>query len=219
MATPAESPPRGRAAAVLAIVVAAAVAVLVVAAAHRIAAPRIAANQRAAEIARLTAVLGDTRFDNDPVADRITVRDPEHLGTDRPLPIHRARLGGRPVAALIEVEAPGGYGGVIRLVIAVRPDGRVIGVRVLSHHETPGVGDGIETGKSGWIAKFAGRSLGDPPPSRWALRRDGGDYDQLTGATVTSRAVTVAVRDALDWYATHREDVFATPSDPPAGGR
>ena len=186
---------------------------------HHWAAPRIAAHERAASIARLTAVLGGMRFDNDVLADKIEVRDPELLGSEHPMPVYRARLAGRPVAALIEVAAPGGYGGAMRLLVAVHPDGRLIGVRVITHHETPGVGDGIDPRKSSWLARFEGRSLGDPPVGQWSVRKDGGTFDQYTGATVTSRAAVGAVRDALLWYDAHRAQVFTTPSNPPGAGR
>ena len=185
---------------------------------HQWAAPRIAAHEREARVARLTAVLGTTRFDNDVLADAITVRDPELLGTDRAMPVYRARLGGQPAAALIETVAPGGYGGSMVLLVAVRPDGRLIGVQVISHHETPGIGDGIEPRRSGWLARFTGRALGDPPVGQWTVRRDGGEFDQYTGATVTSRAVVGAVRDTLRWYDANRARVFAEPPDPAAAG-
>jgi electron transport complex protein RnfG len=205
-------PHRLRAIATLAAAVAASVGL--VALVHELAAPRIAAHERAARMARLAASLGGTRFDNDLLTDVVTVRDPDLLGGDEPVPVHRARLGGRPVAALIEVVAPGGYGGAIRLLVAVRPDGRLIGVRVLSHSETPGLGDRIEERRSDWITRFAGRALGDPPIERWKVRKDGGDFDQFTGATVTPRAVVGAVRDALRWYAAHSSEVFTLPPDP-----
>ena len=213
MASPAEPAPR-RAATAAAVAIAAVVAVAVVALAYRIAAPRIEAQRHAEAIAQLTEVLGGLPFDNDPLTDVIAVRDPALLGTDRPLPVHRVRLAGQPVAALIETVAPRGYGGTIRLLVAVTPDGKVIGVRVLQHHETPGVGDRIEPGRSGWLKQFIDRSLGNPPDSRWGLRRDGGDYDQLSGATVTSRSVTIAIRDALAWYAQNRTQVFGEPPAP-----
>ena len=215
MASPADTTPR-RGATAAAIAIAAVVAVAVVALAYRIAAPRIEAHRHAEAIALLTEVLGGLPFDNDPLTDMIAVRDPALLGTDRPLPVHRVRLAGQPVAALIETVAPRGYGGTIRLLVAVTPDGKVIGVRVLEHHETPGVGDRIESGRSGWLKQFIDRSLGGPPDSRWALRRDGGDYDQLSGATVTSRAVTTAIRDGLAWYSQNRAQVFDAPAAPAA---
>ena len=216
MASPADAAPR-RGATAASIAIAAAIAMAVVALAYRVAAPRIEAHRHAEAIAQLTEVLDGLSFDNDPLTDVIEVRDPGLLGTDRPLPVHRVRLAGRPVAALIEVVAPRGYGGTIRLEVAVRPDGSVIGVRVLEHHETPGVGDRIAADRSDWLEQFVGRALGNPTDARWSLRRDGGDYDQLSGATVTSRAVTLAVRDALAWYAQNRSQVFDAPSSPPTG--
>ena len=214
MAIPAD-PARSRTGLALAV---AGLALALAAAVHHWAAPRIAAHEHAARVARLTAVLGDTRFDNDVLDDMITVQDPDLLGSDRPMPVYRARLGGRPVAALIEAMAPGGYGGSIVLLVAVRPDGQLIGVRVISHHETPGVGDRIDPKHSNWLSTFIDRALGDPPVGEWSLRRDGGSFDQYTGATVTSRAVVGAVRDALRWYDAHRDEVFATPAHPAAAG-
>ena len=212
----AEATPGSRRVAALTVLAAVLCAVGLVALVHHYAAPRIAASERAARIARLTVVLGDLRFDNDVLADVVLVRDAALLGTDRPLPLHRARLDGRPVAALMEVVAPGGYGGAIRLIVAMQPDGSLIGVRVLSHSETPGVGDAIEPQRSGWLERLTGHGLGDPALERWAIRKDGGDFDQYTGATVTSRAVVGAVRDALRWYDAHRDEAFAAPSEPTA---
>jgi electron transport complex protein RnfG len=151
------------------------------------------------------------RFDNDPVADRIAVADPR-LGTPLPVAVYRARQDGRPVAAILAPVAPDGYGGPIRLLAAVGPDGRLLGVRVLEHRETPGLGDGIEADKSPWIEGFAGRFLDDPPAPRWAVKRDGGDFDQLAGATVTPRAVVQAVRRTLDVAAAHRDRLFTAPA-------
>jgi Na+-translocating ferredoxin:NAD+ oxidoreductase subunit G len=202
--------------AALTLTIAAAVAVGAVALVHDIAEPRIAANERAQRVARLAAVLGTARYDNDLLGDVILVRDPERLGTDDRVPIHRARLDGRPVAALIETVAPGGYAGAIRLLVAVGADGRLLGVRVLAHKETPGLGDAIDERKSDWILSFTGRSLGDPAPGRWKVRKDGGDFDQFTGATVTPRAVVGAIQDALLYYQSHRQQIFALPADPAA---
>ena len=112
--------------------------------------------------------------------------------------------------------APDGYAGAIRLLVAVAPDGRLLGVRVLSHKETPGLGDAIDSRRSGWIGAFAGRSLEDPREDRWKVRKDGGDFDQLTGATVTPRAVVRAVRNALVYFDRHRDALLAQPAEPPA---
>jgi electron transport complex protein RnfG len=202
----------------LLLLAAALVAVGAVAVVHDLAQPRIEANERAARVAKLAEVLGTTQYDNDLLGDVIEVRDAELLGTDAALPVHRARLAGQPVAALITAVAPGGYGGPIRIVVAVGADGEVIGVRVLAHKETPGLGDGIERRKSDWIDGFAGRSLGSPPADRWRVRKDGGEFDQFTGATVTPRAVVSAVRGALAWFDVHRDEVFTRPADAPSAG-
>jgi electron transport complex protein RnfG len=218
MATPVADGPRRRPLrAAFTLAVAAVAAVGAVALVHDITAPRIAANERAQRVARLAAVLGSAAYDNDLLSDVAYVRDPELLGTDERLPIHRARLGGRPVAALIETVAPDGYAGAIRLLVAVDANGRLLGVRVLRHKETPGLGDGIDERKSGWILRFAGRSLEDPAPARWKVRKDGGDFDQFTGATVTPRAVVGAVEDALLYFQAHRDEIFALPPDAAAG--
>lgn len=173
------------------------IAVAVLAMVNEATRERVAASDRAHRVASFERLLGKLRHDNDLLADRILVSDSELLGSIAPMPVYRARLGGEPVAAILETVAPEGYSGSIRLLVAVTPDGRLLGVRVLEHHETPGLGDAIEERKSGWILSFTGRSLGDPPSERWRVRKDGGDFDQFTGATVTPRAVVAAVRNAL----------------------
>lgn len=182
-----------------------------------LAGPRIAANERAQRVAKLVEVLGDARYDNDILADVVWVTDPELLGTDEPLPAHRARLGGQPVAVLLTTVAPDGYSASIRLLVAIREDGRLLGVRVLTHRETPGLGDGIERRKSTWIDSFTGRSLDDPSLERWKVRKDGGDFDQFTGATVTPRAVVGAVRNALLYFDAHRTELLDAPAAPQPG--
>jgi electron transport complex protein RnfG len=189
-----------------------AVAVGLVSLVHDLAEPRIEASRHAQRLAQLTAVIGGLHYDNDPLADTVEVRDPELLGTDRPLTVHRVRAGGHPVAVLLNAIAPDGYSGAIRLLVAVDPSGTLLGVRVLEHHETPGLGDGIELRRGNWIRSFDGRSLGDPPPGRWGVRKDGGDFDQLTGATVTPRAVVAAVRNALVYFERHRAELLAAPA-------
>ena len=118
--------------------------------------------------------------------------------------------------------APDGYSGDIHLLLGVDPDGRVLGLRVIRHRETPGLGDYIERRRSDWILGFDGRRLGEPEAARWAVRQDGGDFDARSGATVTPRAVVKAVRRALAGLDAHRAVLFpGTPSpqpSPPAGG-
>ena len=201
-----------RAAAVLAAAAVAAVALVSVV--HDRAQPQIEASRRAQQLAELTTVIGDLTYDNDPLTDTLLLHDPELLGADRPLVVHRVRHAGATVAVLLNVVAPDGYAGPIRLLVAVDGTGRVLGVRVLEHRETPGLGDVIEERRSDWIRGFDGRSLGDPPAGRWEVRRDGGDFDQFTGATVTPRAVVRAVRKALTYVERHRDELFAAAPSP-----
>jgi len=191
-------------------------AVVLLALVHDATRDRVAASERAHRAAAFDRVLGKASYDNDLLADRIEVRDPELLGTDASLPVYRARLAGRPVAAVLETVAPDGYSGSIRLLVGVTPDGRLLGVRVLQHQETPGLGDAIEERRSDWIRSFDGRSLGRPPTGRWKVRKDGGDFDQLTGATVTPRAVVTAVRNTLLFVERQGPALFAPA--PPSGG-
>ncbi len=168
----------------------------------------IAAAERAERLRGLNALLPTALYDNDPIADAIEVRDPYHLGSPDPVTVYRAWQAGTPVAVGFTVIAPDGYSGPIRLLVVIRADGTLAGIRVLTHRETPGLGDPIEERKSPWGRQFAGRGLGDPPEERWKVRRDGGDFDQLAGATITPRAVVKAVKLALLYFEEHRAALF-----------
>ena len=114
-----------------------------------------------------------------------------------------------------------GYAGEIELILGVDSDGRILGVRVLSHAETPGLGDRIEASKSDWILGFNGRSLENTTSRQWHVKRDGGDFDQFTGATITPRGVVRAVHEGLDFFRQHRGELLAISragNDPPAEG-
>jgi electron transport complex protein RnfG len=168
----------------------------------------IADAERDARRHALEIVLPSARYDNDPDADAVHVHAPAWLGPD-PTTVLRATHDGRPAALVFDVVATDGYAGPIALRIAVDRDGRVLGVRVTDHRETPGLGDGIEAARSGWIDGFRGRSLGAPPAARWRVRRDGGDFDQFAGATATPRAVVAAVARTLAFVATHGDALRA----------
>jgi electron transport complex protein RnfG len=218
MDTRATETTRRTARAALALGAAVAVAVGVLALVHEGTSARVAATERAQRLAYFDTLLGGARHDNDLLADRVLVHDPELLGTDERVPVYRARREGQPVAAIIASVAPDGYSGAIRLLVAIAADGRLLGVRVVAHKETPGLGDAIDERKSDWIHGFAGRSLASPPPPRWTVRKDGGDFDQFTGATVTPRAVIQAVYRTLQYFERHEAEIFAAPSPPPASG-
>ncbi|MEX0900402.1 MAG: electron transport complex subunit RsxG [Gammaproteobacteria bacterium] len=169
---------------------------------------RIADNERQALLESLALIVDPARYDNDPLADTIQLAD-VRLG-DGPITVFRARRADEPVAAVFAVTAPDGYAGPIRILVAVNVDGTVSGVRVIAHRETPGLGDPIDASRSDWIHTFAGRSLGDPPRARWTVRKDGGAFDQFTGATITPRTVVHAVRRALEFFEENQEALFAT---------
>ncbi|NKN32120.1 electron transport complex subunit RsxG [Marichromatium bheemlicum] len=174
-------------------------------------ADRIAENQRQAMERKLAAILPAGESDNDPLTDTIEVSARELLGADTTR-VYRVRKGEAPVAVILEPVVPDGYAGPIRLLVSVLTDGSVGGVRVLSHHETPGLGDKIEEAKSDWVYDFAGTSLGDPPLERWAVKRDGGDFDQFTGATITPRAIVKAVKNTLIYVEQQGERLYEQPA-------
>ena len=169
---------------------------------------RIAANERAALLRSLHAVIRPEEHDNDIFSDVIHVQSLTWLGTEEPVAVYRARKKGNPIAAVLTPVAPDGYNGNIRLLVGVYYDGTLSGVRVAAHRETPGLGDALDERRSDWIFGFTGRSLGDPEPDLWKVRRDGGVFDQFTGATITPRAVVGAVYRALEYFQTHRESLF-----------
>ena len=178
-----------------------------VALSHEGTAERIARNEREALLQQLQTLVPAAQIDNDILSDFVDISAPDPLGTQRTR-VYRGRHEGQPVAAVLSPVVTQGYSGPIQLIVAVRRDGTLAGVRVLAHRETPGLGDKIEVERSDWIHGFAGRSLSDPVPARWKVRRDGGAFDQFTGATVTPRAVVRGVKAALDYFAEHGERLF-----------
>lgn len=170
---------------------------------------RIARNEDAWIQARLDALVPAALHDNDMLADRIDVTAPDILGIPEAVAIYRARQQDRPVAAVIRTIAPDGYRGPIELLIAVNYDGTLIGVQVIRHKETPGLGDAFENRAADWLPKFQGRSLTNPPQQRWTVRKDRGDFDEFTGATITPRAIVKATRRALELFNARKERIFA----------
>ncbi len=180
---------------------------------------RIANNLRQAMLSKFSAILpvdpGPEApiMGNDILDDRIQVRAPDLLGAPA-TDVYRVRQGGRPVAVILNPTVPDGYAGPIRLLVAVKTDGTLGGVRVLDHHETPGLGDRIEERKSDWIkVQFEGKGLGHPPEDRWLVKRDGGDFDQFTGATITPRSIVKAVRNTLKFVAREGDALYEIPAE------
>lgn len=171
-------------------------------------AERIAENERQSLLRSLHQIISPDSHDNDIYTDTIEVSDPL-LGTNQPVMVYRARLGKQPVAAVIAAIAPDGYAGTIKLLVGIHYDGSIAGVRVVSHKETPGLGDAIEAERSDWILGFNGHSLREPEEERWKVKKDGGIFDQFSGATITPRAIVGAVHNTLRYYQNNREALFA----------
>ena len=173
---------------------------------------RIAENERAALLRSLRAIVPGSLYDNDIVSDTVQVTEMS-LGSAQPITVYRARKAGKPVAAVFATVAPDGYNGNIKLLVAVRKNGSLAGVRAVGHKETPGLGDSIEENRSDWIMEFANKSLVNPAAKHWAVKRDGGVFDQFTGATITPRAVVKAVKSTLLYYQANKSKVFLAPEE------
>lgn len=180
--------------------------------------PHIAEQERAHLLASLNAVIPAGSYDNDLLADTLQLHDPELLGEAAPVTVYRARRGGQVRAVAFRISAPDGYGGPIAMLVGVNAAGTVTGVRVLKHQETPGLGDAIESSRSSWIDGFKGRSRHNPGDSGWKVRKDGGEFDQFTGATITPRAVVKAVHKALLFVDRQRARIFDQARPSPAAG-
>jgi len=200
-------------------------------------ADQIEMNRQAVLLGQIMAVLQGQAHDNNPVEEAFVLPDPEALELGEPvirpattdvlrttLPVEqreramragqlgfRAREDGEVVAVAIPVVTHRGYSGDIRLLVGVTIDGEITGVRVLEQKETPGLGDKIKADKTDWIQDFSGRRLGDPPAEDWAVTKDGGIFDQFTGATVSPRAVVGAVKDVLEYVDRHHSLLFDEP--------
>jgi len=152
-------------------------------------------------------------YDNDVVHDVVQLDPTPELGTTQPSNAYRARLGGAPAALVLEAIAPDGYSGKIQLLVAIQANGEIAGVRVVAHNETPGLGDYIDSAKSAWIKQFDHVTLG-PDAAAWKVKKDGGRFDYMSGATITPRAVVKAVHKTLRYYEQHGREIFARPTTP-----
>lgn len=172
---------------------------------------RITASERAAAQKALLEVV--TKHDNDLLAD--TKQIPEtalaQLGLKGPEVVNIARVDGHIDAVIVPAIAPDGYSGAIRLIVGVDHNMNITGVRVLSHKETPGLGDKVDTKKTNWVHGFNGKSLTNP--SVWAVKKDGGEFDQFTGATITPRAVVRQVEKVLQFVDEHKDMLFETQTE------
>jgi len=177
---------------------------------------RIAQSVEAEKLKLISQIVPHASFDNDIIKDTLDIAPDALLGTENPTVAYRARLQGQPSALVLEAIAPDGYSGKIFLLVAIRANGEVAGVRVVAHKETPGLGDYIEIGKSNWIKGFDGTSQERYSDAGWKVKKDGGQFDYMAGATITPRAVVKAVHKTLQYFAQHREALFAQTEPVPA---
>ena len=174
---------------------------------------KIKHNEQLVLLRELNTILPPSEYDNDLLDDQIELEQAPLLGTSAPSKAYLAYKNNKPVAAVLSPIAPNGYSGPIHLLVGIYYDGTVAGVRVVKHRETPGLGDAVEAQRSDWILGFDNKSLQNPTIKNWKVKRDGGVFDQFTGATITPRAVVKAVRSALVYFKEHRKQLFNESED------
>jgi electron transport complex protein RnfG len=185
---------------------------------YKATAPMVAASALAEKLRLIGEVLPAAAYDNDLMADAITLPPQAALGLDEDTRLWRARRNGAPAALVLEAAARDGYSGRISLILAVAADGQLLAVRVTAHKETPGLGDYIDPKKDRnkvrpWITQFNGLGFDSVPREKWRVKKDGGRFDQMSGATISARAVTNASGRALAWAIENRDKLFALPAN------
>lgn len=165
-------------------------------------------NERRTLLKQLNYIVPASDYDNDLLSDTLELAADKNLGSTEPSTAYRAKKQGKNVAVVFSVIAPNGYNGSIHLLVGIYSDGNLAGVRVVKHRETPGLGDAIEAKRSDWILEFTGKSLSNPNSRQWKVKRDGGEFDQFTGATITPRAVVKAVHSALLYFETNKKTLL-----------
>lgn len=177
---------------------------------HHLTAEKIAASERRAAQKALLELVPLSRHNNDMLADSrpLTQQEQRAFSVDDSQAIYYAKQNDEQVALVVPSVAPDGYSGAIKLIIGINIDGSLAGVRVLSHKETPGLGDKIDLKKHDWILSFSGKSLQNPSVEDWKVKKDGGVFDQFTGATITPRAVVNRVRETLSYVAQHKAELL-----------
>lgn len=165
-------------------------------------------SEAAARLALFRQIVPATMHDNDILKDTLTIAPNELLGNTQPGIANRARIGNAPAAIILEAIAHDGYSGDIKLLIAIKYTGEISGVRVLTHKETPGLGDYIDIAKDDWIKLFDNESLTQVSDKAWTVKKDGGKFDYMAGATITPRAVVKAVHKALQYFEANKDALF-----------
>jgi electron transport complex protein RnfG len=175
---------------------------------------QINSNERQVMIDQLNSVLAAVHYNNDLLGQVMQLNAADATGVAAPLPYYLARQDKSIVAFVFTVVAPDGYSGPIKMLIGIRPTGEILAVRVIDHQETPGLGDGIEIKKSRWITQFDRQSLQKTSLANWKVKKDGGAFDQMTGATITPRAVVKAIKTLLVYYQAHKQQLLMQAQDP-----
>lgn len=184
---------------------------------YRATAPRVAASALAEKLRLIGEVLPPGLYDNDLMGDAITLPPQKALGLDEETRAWRARKNGKPVALVLEAAALDGYSGRISLILAIDAEGRLLAQRVTAHKETPGLGDYIDPKKDRnkarpWITQFSNLGFDSVSREKWRVKKDGGRFDQMSGATISARAVTNASGRALAWAVERRDTLFGLPA-------
>ncbi|WP_223259224.1 electron transport complex subunit RsxG [Candidatus Methylopumilus planktonicus] len=158
----------------------------------------------------LNQVVPSNLYDNNLVEDTISVEPNPLIGNKKNIDIYRAKKNNQVIAVIIETIAPDGYSGEIKTLVGVDQKDKILGVRVITHKETPGLGDYIEVDKSHWIKNFNLKSLDEMGEKEWAVKKDGGDFDYVSGATITSRAVIKSTYKSLLYVKENKKRLFAS---------
>ena len=169
----------------------------------------IEASEKEARLALFKQILPESTYDNDLLKDNVEIAPNEQLGNRQPTVANIAKSNGKTAGVILEAVAHDGYSGDIKLLIAIRADGSISGVRVLAHKETPGLGDYIDITHGNWIKLFNDESVNKTPIEQWHVKKDGGKFDYVAGATITPRAVVKAVLKALQFYEANKQTLFA----------
>lgn len=170
-------------------------------------------NEKLTLLKKLNNIIPAESYNNDLLLDTILLKPSTLLGTSEDSLAYRARKNNKNVAVVYSAIAPNGYNGPIHLLVGIKTNGQLAGVRVVKHRETPGLGDVVSSTRSDWIFGFDDKSLSQPDEKGWKVKRDGGVFDQFTGATITPRAVVKAVHNALLYFDQNQEMLFSIQPD------
>lgn len=191
--------------AIFAIVTAGAIALT-----HAATKQKIIENRELAQAKALYEIIPQSSIDNDLLRDTSTINNASSIGYEGPVDVYIARKQGEVTAVILPVIAPDGYTGNIEMIVGINVDGSMAGLRVLAHQETPGLGDRVDLKKSDWVLSFNDQRLESDTDSSWAVKKDGGQFDQFTGATITPRAVVNASKRAILLFNQHKAQLLIT---------